>query len=236
MAFMQLSCNLEERDSLVESATKFYLESRLRDALEQFKGGLECLGLLPYMNRDSSLFREVFIYAEKLLLAKDIASLFKAARSPPGTNQRAIESRVIWTGSWRWKVRCKTMIIEVTRPTVPRLGLPVEPLLQFLHKQENEAARIFPEANTCSIVFRLPIHPIYAAFREKMESGILQSPTFGVIAKDYSHPIHRLFSLLPYGKTTEHLIKWLPRLFAFAPPPPHTHTIVRCCYSVIIYA
>ncbi|XP_070965098.1 G2/M phase-specific E3 ubiquitin-protein ligase [Oncorhynchus clarkii lewisi] len=76
-----------ERDALVESATKFYLESRIRDALEQFKEGLECLGLLSYMNRHSSLFREVFIYAEKPLLAKDIASLFKAERSPPGTNQ-----------------------------------------------------------------------------------------------------------------------------------------------------
>jgi hypothetical protein len=43
------------------------------------------------MNRHSSLF----IYAEKPLLAKDIASLFKAERSPPGTNQRAIEKRVI---------------------------------------------------------------------------------------------------------------------------------------------
>ncbi|XP_055794098.1 G2/M phase-specific E3 ubiquitin-protein ligase-like [Salvelinus fontinalis] len=47
-----------ESDDLEESATKFYLESRLRDALEQFKEGLECLGLLPYKNRHSSLFRE----------------------------------------------------------------------------------------------------------------------------------------------------------------------------------
>ena len=66
------------------------------------------------------------------------------------------------------------------------------------------------------------------------------------IVKDSSHPSHRLFSLLPHGKryrstksrskrllkqlqppshkTPEHLIKWLPRLFAFPLPP-----ILCCC-------
>ncbi|XP_064830143.1 G2/M phase-specific E3 ubiquitin-protein ligase [Oncorhynchus masou masou] len=207
---------LEERDALVESATKFYLESRLRDAVEQFKEGLECLGLVPYMNRPSSLFREVFIYAEKPLLAKDIASLFKAGLSPPGTNQRAIESRVVCF--WRdWLLEVeegnaypltleKVIIFTSGASAIPRLGFPAEPQLQFLHKQEKEAARIFPEENTCSIILRLPIHPTYAVFGEKMESGLLQSPTFGVIVKDSSHPSHTVFSATAGQVVPEHQV------------------------------
>ncbi|CAB1336938.1 unnamed protein product [Coregonus sp. 'balchen'] len=120
-----------ERDALVESATKFYLESRPRDALEQFKEVLECLGLLPYMNRHSSLFREVFINAEKPFLAKDIASLFKAVLSPPEGNAYPFTLE-------------KVLIFTSGASAIPRLGFPVEPQLQFFHKQENEAARIFP--------------------------------------------------------------------------------------------
>lgn len=94
-----------ERDALVESATKFYLESRIRDALEQFKEDLECLCLLPYMNRHSSLFREVFIYTEKPLLAKDIASLQSRAvptwyQSKSNREQSHVSGG---TGFWRWK-------------------------------------------------------------------------------------------------------------------------------------
>ena len=70
--------------------------------------------------------------------------------------------------------------------------------------------------------------------------------------KDSSHSSHRLFSLLPYGKrywsaksrskrllnsfyppshkTPEHLIKWLPRLFALPP------SFILLLLSVIIYA
>ncbi|XP_062304815.1 G2/M phase-specific E3 ubiquitin-protein ligase-like [Osmerus eperlanus] len=86
---------LEERDALVESATKFYLESRLRDAVEQFKEGLECLSLLLIATRHPSLFREVFIHVEKPLLAKDLASLFVPELSPAGSNKRTVESRTI---------------------------------------------------------------------------------------------------------------------------------------------
>ena len=74
----------------------------------------------PAIHEDTQVSSEVFIYAEKPLLAKDIASLFKAERSPPCTNQRAIERRVTFLEGltfWRRKVRCKTMIIEVTQPT-----------------------------------------------------------------------------------------------------------------------
>ncbi|XP_058604146.1 G2/M phase-specific E3 ubiquitin-protein ligase-like isoform X2 [Onychostoma macrolepis] len=86
---------LEDRDNLVESATKFFTENRLRDSLEQFKEGLECLGLLPLMQKHPELFKEVFMYEEKPLLAEDISALFKPELSTVGSNRRVVESRMI---------------------------------------------------------------------------------------------------------------------------------------------
>lgn len=62
---------------------------------------------------------------------------------------------------------------------IPRLGFPTEPHLEFLHVQGAEPKQIFPEANTCVITLRLPIHTSYEVWREYMESGILKSPHFG---------------------------------------------------------
>ncbi|MGL5118004.1 MAG: hypothetical protein ACRC7H_02145 [Plesiomonas shigelloides] len=61
---------------------------------------------------------------------------------------------------------------------IPPLGFPQKPTIQFLHP-EDHGLRIFPEANTCDVTFRLPLHQLYQNFTEKMESEILQSPTFG---------------------------------------------------------
>ncbi|XDV26107.1 hypothetical protein PO909_029892, partial [Leuciscus waleckii] len=65
--------------------------------------------------------------------------------------------------------------------SIPRLGFPVEATSEFLHPQENEPAEIFPEANTCSIVLRLPVHHQYEDFGEYKKDGILQAPTFRVM-------------------------------------------------------
>ncbi len=63
--------------------------------LSRFKEGLECLGLLPLMQKHPELFKEVFMYEEKPLLAEDISALFKAELSTVGSNRRVVESRMI---------------------------------------------------------------------------------------------------------------------------------------------
>lgn len=60
---------------------------------------------------------------------------------------------------------------------MPSLGFPYYPQIQFLH----EANKIFPEANTCLIILRLPIHNNYDMFVKYMTEGILQAPWFGVV-------------------------------------------------------
>nr|XP_055049228.1 G2/M phase-specific E3 ubiquitin-protein ligase-like [Misgurnus anguillicaudatus]XP_055049229.1 G2/M phase-specific E3 ubiquitin-protein ligase-like [Misgurnus anguillicaudatus] len=182
---------LEDRDDLVHAALNFLLESRLRDSLEQFQEGLQCLGLIQDLQKNPSLFRVVLMFEEKPLTARDLADLFVPQLSPLGTNKRELESKIIcYWRDWLLDVEegassplsLKNILAFASGSTeISRLGFPVDPTLEFLHQQESETPKIFPEANTCRFCLRLPIHNNYEAFVEFMRSGILQAPTFGVI-------------------------------------------------------
>ncbi len=79
--------------------------------LSRFKEGLECLGLLPLMQKHPELFKEVFMYEEKPLLAEDISALFKAELSTVGSNRRVVESRTICF--WRdWLIEVEGMTLK----------------------------------------------------------------------------------------------------------------------------
>jgi len=73
------------------------------------------------------------------------------------------------------------MVLEFTSgaSTVPPLGFPQRPQIQFLHENSGYK-RIYPEANTCLIILRLPLHNNYDDFKTYMTNGILQAPTFGI--------------------------------------------------------
>lgn len=62
---------------------------------------------------------------------------------------------------------------------IPAVGFPIGPRLEFLHEEDGPA--LFPTANTCSLVLRLPVYPEYNRFKEAMEEGITScGSTFGV--------------------------------------------------------
>ena len=62
---------------------------------------------------------------------------------------------------------------------IPAVGFPIGPRLEFLHEEDGPA--LFPTANTCSLVLRLPVYPEYTGFKEAMEEGITYcGSTFGV--------------------------------------------------------
>ncbi len=63
---------------------------------------------------------------------------------------------------------------------IPALGFDPEPTLEFLHIPVNGSLRIYPEANTCGLVLRLPLHVSYESFNESMILGIVQSLHFGL--------------------------------------------------------
>ncbi|MEQ2176071.1 hypothetical protein GOODEAATRI_024345 [Goodea atripinnis] len=49
----------------------------------------------------------------------------------------------------------------------------------IIHKLSS-SNKIFPEANSCLIVLRLPVHTEYESFKKYMTEGDLQARTFGV--------------------------------------------------------
>lgn len=62
----------------------------------------------------------------------------------------------------------------------PPLGYPTRPQLKFIHATAAAPSdKLYPTANTCSLVLRLPVVCEYGDFVQLMEDGIIQSPTFG---------------------------------------------------------
>ncbi|XP_013855809.1 G2/M phase-specific E3 ubiquitin-protein ligase [Austrofundulus limnaeus] len=177
---------LEERDSLVQSAADFFANGRVCTALQQFVEGLKTLNVLDEIQKNPAVFHELFVCEEKPLSARDLCTLFQVCFSVQGSNKRRIENQTICY--WRdWLVdievgECSPVTLEMIlefasgASTVPPLGFPHRPQIEFLH----EANKVFPEANTCLIVLRLPVHSDYESFTKYMKEGVLQSPTFGV--------------------------------------------------------
>lgn len=64
----------------------------------------------------------------------------------------------------------------------PPLGFQYPPSLHFLHAPEDirPSDILFPTANTCTLVLRLPVCSAYDDFVLVMDGGIRQSPCFGM--------------------------------------------------------
>ncbi|XP_032363460.1 G2/M phase-specific E3 ubiquitin-protein ligase [Etheostoma spectabile] len=178
--------SLQEKDSLSQSAADFFVNGRLATALEQFAEGLKTLGLLEELRKNPVVFYNMFVSEEIPLQAKDLCTLFDVDFSVQGSNSRYRENLTICF--WRdWLIEieegeCSPVTLEKVleftsgASTVPPLGFPHHPQIQFLH----EGNRIFPEANTCALVLCLLLHSSYEAFKQYMMEGILQAPTFGL--------------------------------------------------------
>lgn len=70
--------------------------------------GLQTLGLLEEMQKNSALFYEPFVNEEEPLQAKDLCSLFKLNLSPQGSNRMAGENKNIC--NWRdWLIDVEGM-------------------------------------------------------------------------------------------------------------------------------
>uniref|UniRef100_A0A8C7NWX5 HECT domain-containing protein n=1 Tax=Oncorhynchus mykiss TaxID=8022 RepID=A0A8C7NWX5_ONCMY len=120
---------------------------------------LNSLGLLEALGNHPDSFRALFVDSIKPPTARD---LFKVTYSIPGGNRRCLENDTILA-----------MVLEFATgaTVVPPLGFEDTPTIEFLHT--------FPEANTCAVTLRLPLHSTFNTFREFMTSGIVNSPHFG---------------------------------------------------------
>lgn len=189
MGALRLVKSMDERDALVQSALEFYTNGRTYTALTQFQHGLQSLGLLEEIRSHPHVFEDLFTNAAKPLHANDLSSLFEVCFSPAGSNRRQLENHTICF--WRdWLIdvedgECSPLTMEMVlefasgASAVPPLGFSQRPQIQFLHSSTGNN-RIYPEANTCAIILRLPLHSSYDTFKTCMTEGILQAPTFGV--------------------------------------------------------
>ncbi|XP_051948348.1 G2/M phase-specific E3 ubiquitin-protein ligase-like [Xyrauchen texanus] len=190
MGALRYISSLEERDSLVQSAAEYFVNGRTNLALRQFEEGFKTFGLMDELKNHAEIFEDLFVNAIRPLEAKDLTTLFEVDFSPLGSNKRQLENKTICF--WRdWLIDVEEgdfnpltleMVLQFASgaSSVPPLGFPRQPKIEFLHSFGQDT-RIFPEANTCLIVLRLPIHSTYESFRTYMTEGILQSPTFGTM-------------------------------------------------------
>ncbi|XP_039524304.1 uncharacterized protein LOC120477014 [Pimephales promelas] len=185
-AFRSIS-TLKQRDTLVQSAVEYYVDGRCNVALQQFVDGFKTLGLLQEMQTHTDLFHIIFVEDKKPLRSSDLASLFKANLSDHDSYKRELETRTLCF--WRdWIIdvedeECAPLTLENVlefasgSSVIPPHGFLQQPQIEFLH---DAPEKIFPEANTCNIVLKLPIHYNYESFKTNMSNGILWAPTFGV--------------------------------------------------------
>ncbi|CAL8355115.1 unnamed protein product [Boreogadus saida] len=153
----------------------------------RFVEGFNTLGLLQEMRAHPDLFRSMFEEDVTPLKAKDLSALFQVSFSAPGTHAREIENRTICF--WRdWLIdveegECAPLTLENVlefasgSSTIPPNGFLLQPTIEILPE---ESGKIFPEANTCNIVYRLPVHKDYESFKAQMCNALLWAPTFGV--------------------------------------------------------
>ncbi|XP_035990305.1 G2/M phase-specific E3 ubiquitin-protein ligase-like [Fundulus heteroclitus] len=184
-----LILNMDQKRVFIEDVARAYVEGRTKVAKEQFIDGLQTLGVANAIENHHEAIKPIFVGGLKTVSLQDMQKLFSVQLSLPGSNKRRLENQTtIFWNDWLLEVD------EGTRPVtlgqiltfasgidnIPPLGFNTSPTIEFLHHEDGNN-RIFPEANTCGVVLRLPIHPTYALFVQYMESGILQSPTFGLI-------------------------------------------------------
>ncbi|XP_073728239.1 G2/M phase-specific E3 ubiquitin-protein ligase-like [Misgurnus anguillicaudatus] len=134
--------------------------------------------------------RYLFLAKDKTLTAKDLIDVFTTQFSEEGSNRRQNEIKsYAWFRDFLLDVEGGEMHVEESKyltlqevlafacglEELPPLGFKNKPIIEFLHTD-----RKFPEANTCAVVLRLPIHRSYDEFCNHMCSGILQAPMFGM--------------------------------------------------------
>ncbi|XP_068744490.1 G2/M phase-specific E3 ubiquitin-protein ligase-like isoform X2 [Montipora capricornis] len=155
----------------------------VRYLLEEFKNGLETIGVLDAMQKYPEKFRDLFTNENvRPLDAQCVDLLFTIQFDEQGSNAR--QKQELAVVFWRDYLQdCESKEAQATLEAVmvfatgadvpPILGFDTIPTISFTDG-------VFPTSNTCSAIIRLPtIHNTYDDFKEKMDFAILNSPSFG---------------------------------------------------------
>ncbi|XP_053380734.1 G2/M phase-specific E3 ubiquitin-protein ligase-like [Mercenaria mercenaria] len=183
-----ISFSENSRNKLVDDVVRFIVIGRNLPAIQQLRQGLQTFGLLDLMKEHSTQFSEVFCQGQTTNLTADqVEAVFsKIEYSEIGSNKRREEERTI--AYWRdylldieernVGVTFEDVLVFATGGNnVPYLGFSPDPSIEFVY---DSGEKNFPQANTCSVVLRLPTVNSYEQFKENMDFGILNSPGFGM--------------------------------------------------------
>ncbi|XP_030198366.1 G2/M phase-specific E3 ubiquitin-protein ligase-like [Gadus morhua] len=115
----------------------------------EFKEGLETFGLVDLLRIHHEALEWVFRDTFEPLLASQLEATFKPSNlSEPGSNRRrhTYGDTSLTLGA--------VLAFATGLDRIPTVGFPTQPLLEFLHE---DGPALFPTANTCSLVLRLPV-------------------------------------------------------------------------------
>ncbi|CAI5660697.1 unnamed protein product [Oreochromis niloticus] len=169
-------------DGDIGKALQEYIIARNSSVIDRFKEGLSALNFLSALQQHPTLLSPVLCHMEKKLTALELERLFKPDFSPSGSNRRHLESQTV--GYWSdYLLDCEesqtavsvgdVLMFATGLTSVPPSGLDPLPSLQFLDDS------LFPMANTCLNLSKLPLITSYSVFKSNMDFGIQNSPGFG---------------------------------------------------------
>lgn len=173
---------VEEKKDIVSDYLRWYIIARNSSVIDRFKEGLSALNFLTALQQHPTLLSPVLCHMEKKLTALELERLFKPDFSPSGSNRRHLESQTV--GYWSdYLLDCEesqtavsvgdVLMFATGLTSLPPSGLDPLPSLQFLDDS------LFPMANTCLNLLKLPMITSYSVFKSNMDFGIQNSPGFG---------------------------------------------------------
>ncbi|KAK2558005.1 G2/M phase-specific E3 ubiquitin-protein ligase [Acropora cervicornis] len=156
----------EKKDEIVGIILRHVLVDSTRSHFEEFKKGLETLGVLKAIQANPEQFRKEFTHQNvDAFDAKRMQALFEINYFERGSNERHDGDAKATLGE---------VLSFVTGADVPPpLGFGCSSFITFTD-------RTLPTADTCTPVLHLPtVHRSYDKFKEIMDFSILNSPYFG---------------------------------------------------------
>nr|XP_024657858.1 G2/M phase-specific E3 ubiquitin-protein ligase-like [Maylandia zebra] len=173
---------VEEKKDIVSDYLRWYIIARNSSVIDRETEGLSALNFLSALQQHPTLLSPVLCHMEKKLTALELERLFKPDFSPSGSNRRRLESQTV--GYWSdYLLDCEesqtavslgdVLMFATGLTSLPPSGLDPLPSLQFLDDS------LFPMANTCLNLLKLPMITSYSLFKSNMDFGIQNSPGFG---------------------------------------------------------
>ncbi|KAL3968991.1 E3 ubiquitin-protein ligase [Sarotherodon galilaeus] len=177
---------VEEKKDIVSDYLRWYIIARNSSVIDRFKEGLSALNFLSALQQYPTLLSPVLCHMEKKLTALELERLFKPDFSPSGSNRRHLENQTV--GYWSdYLLDCEesqtavsvgdVLMFATGLTSLPPSGLDPLPSLQFLDES------LFPMANTCLNLLKLPMITSYSVFKSNMDFGIQNSPGFGFVSQ-----------------------------------------------------